>query len=318
MKTVVVTGCCGFIGRYVTKACLNKCWKVYGIDKLTYVSQKPVYCGNPDFHFIQEDICNLKRLPDCDYVINLAAESHVGNSIVSNHEFVHSNVEGVRNLLELIRSKPKNAYGKPVFIHFSTDEVYGDITEEEGAFYERDVLDPSSPYSASKAAADMLVTAWSRTYGIKYNIIRPTNNYGIGQYPEKLIPLSVKLLQAEKKICLHDKGEPVRSWLHVEDTAAAVMCIIKKGKLNEIYNIGGVEQKNKNVVKKVIETYYSIFSKEEVDWTKHVNLNFVRKGQDVRYAVDDKKLRALGWSPKKDFDHELLGIIRDCLYDFRW
>ena len=178
MKLVVITGCLGLIGSHLTKMCLEKGWQVYGIDKCTYAANNYLIKEFSDkydnFTFVKKDIATIKYLPDCDYVINVAAESHVGNSIVESEDFIHSNVVGVKNLLDLIRKKQSNVFDKPVFFHFSTDEVYGDIVE--GSHTETDILKPSNPYSASKAAADMLVLAWARTYGIKYNIIRPTNN----------------------------------------------------------------------------------------------------------------------------------------------
>lgn len=327
MKIAVVTGCQGFIGGYVVNACLNAGWKVYGIDKMTYAARELSmwHENEPNFHLIKEDIADLKRLPDCDYVINLAAESHVCNSIVSSKDFIHSNVEGVRNLLELVKDKPENAYGKPLFVHFSTDEVYGDITEEEGSFRETDALNPSNPYSASKAAADMLIKSYHRTYGSEYVIVRPTNNYGLNQYPEKLLPSCVKALQFGKPIKLHNKGEPVRSWLHAEDTASAVMLLLSVYEAqkdpsrisivkNAIFNIGGVERKNKDVVKAIIETYGV-----PGEWEDYVDLSFERPGQDVRYSVNDDKLRSLGWEPQADFDSELRSIVKH-LKDgrFRW
>lgn len=319
-KIVVITGCLGFIGQYIARVCLNKGWIVYGVDKMTYAASKErlnEFCFNPNFSFIKEDICKLDRLPDCDYVINLAAESHVGNSIVSNEDFVQTNVEGVRNLLELIRNKPLNAYGRPHLLHFSTDEVYGDIRVSDYAFSESEHLNPSNPYSASKAAADMLIFAWARTYGIEYNIIRPTNNYGIGQFPEKLIPLSVKILQSGKKIALHDGGEPFRSWLHAEDTAKAVLTILENGEKNNIYNVGGVEKKNKEVVRKILKE----FNKQAntmLEWDDVVDITYKREGQDVRYSVEDYKLRMLGWEPEKDFNIELPKIVANCIKTFRW
>ena len=337
MKIAVVTGCQGFIGGYVVNACLSAGWKVYGIDKMTYAARdlSMWHENEPNFHLIKEDIADLKRLPDCDYVINLAAESHVCNSIVSSKDFIHSNVEGVRNLLELVKDKPENAYGKPLFVHFSTDEVYGDIAEEEGSFRETDALNPSNPYSASKAAADMLIKSYHRTYGTEYVIVRPTNNYGLNQYPEKLVPLCVKLLNANKKIALHNNGTPIRSWLHARDTAEAVMLLLsvyedQKDPLqifrvsdevweyptvkNSIFNIGGVERKNKDVVRDIIETYGT-----PDKWTDRVDLSFSRPGQDVRYSVNDDKLRSLGWEPQADFDAELRNIVKH-LKDgrFRW
>ena len=166
-----------------------------------------------------------------------------------------------------IRNKQDNVSDRPVFFHFSTDEVYGDITS--GEHVETDILKPSNPYSASKAAADMLILAWARTYGINYLILRPTNNYGIGQYPEKLIPVTVKLLKRNKKIKLHDKGEPIRNWLHSDDTASAVIALIEASVKNEIYNVaGGFEQKNIVTVSKILEEnsiYFELLGKSQIN-----------------------------------------------------
>jgi dTDP-glucose 4,6-dehydratase len=316
MKLVVITGCLGLIGSHLTKKCLELGWQVYGIDKITYAANKGLireFAKNKNFTFIKDDIATLNYLPDCDYVINVAAESHVGNSIVESQDFIHTNVGGVKNLLDLIRKKQKNVDELPVFLHFSTDEVYGDIVA--GSHTEADILNPSNPYSASKACSDMLIFAWSRTYDMKYVIVRPTNNYGIGQYPEKLIPLSVKLLQRNKKIRLHDEGEPIRNWLHASDTAEAVVAIIKSQMCNQIYNIaGGFEQKNKQTVKKIVQCYFG----DDRDYTEYVNLGYKRKGQDVRYSLDDSKLRVLGWEPKKNFDQEIIEIVEHYKNNFRW
>ena len=258
MKLVYVTGCLGFIGSYVTRKCLERGWKVYGIDKQTYVANLSLleeFESYDNFNYLNIDIKDLDHLYDCDYVINTAAESHVGNSIISSKEFIDSNIVGVQNLLDLVKNKPVNCNRRPIFFHFSTDEVYGDIVD--GEHIETDLLHPSNPYSAAKAAADMLVLAWARTYDLEYVILRPTNNYGIGQYPEKLIPLSVKNLRRNKKIRLHNAGTPVRNWLHADDTAEAVMSIIDSGNVNEIYNVaGGFEQKNIDTVMKVIDSYH--------------------------------------------------------------
>ena len=316
MKLVVITGCLGLIGSHVTRQCLEKGWKVYGIDKCTYAANEEFlveFVLSPNFTFIKEDIATLKYLPDCDYVVNIAAESHVGNSIVDSTDFITSNIVGVKNLLDLIRQKQQNVSERPVFFHFSTDEVYGDITE--GSHVETDILKPSNPYSASKAAADMLVMAWGRTYGLKYLILRPTNNYGIGQYPEKLIPVTVKLLMRGKKIKLHDAGEPIRNWLHADDTATAVTTLIDAGMNAGIYNVaGGFEQKNIDTVAKVLECYFE----EKRDWELYLDLSFVREGQDVRYALNDDKLRSLGWRPQKNFDREIGQIVEHYKNNFKW
>lgn len=316
MKLVVITGCLGLIGSHVTKRCLEEGWQVLGVDKCSYAANKSLikkFEKNKNFSFIKKDIATLEYLPDCDYVINLAAESHVGNSIVDSGDFLHSNINGVKNLLDLIRNKQKNVFNQPVLLHFSTDEVYGDIIR--GEHLETDNLNPSNPYSASKAAADMLINAWARTYDINYIIVRPTNNYGINQYPEKLIPISVKALQLGKKIKLHNKGEPIRNWLHAEDTAEAIITIIKSNKINEIYNISGnLEQKNKITVQKIINAYFG----EEVPLENFVDLSHCREGQDVRYSLNDNKLKLLGWKPTKNFDKEIKTIVSFYKNNFRW
>ena len=316
MKLVVITGCLGLIGSHVTSKCLQAGWKVYGIDKCTYAANTNLiqeFKKSKNFTFLKEDIAYLRHLPHCDYVINIAAESHVGNSIIDSEDFLRSNINGVKNLLDLIRKKPENIESQPIFFHFSTDEVYGDIAN--GEHMETDVLNPSNPYSASKAAADMLILAWSRTYDIKYLILRPTNNYGIGQYPEKLIPICVKHLQRQKAIRLHDAGEPIRNWLHAEDTATAVTTIIESGKTNEIYNVaGGFEQRNIDTARKIINCFHG----SDAIYNDFLNLGFKREGQDVRYALNDDKLKYLGWTPKKKFDEELPKIVKYYMKNFKW
>ena len=287
-KIVYVTGCLGIIGSHVTRHCLDLGWYVIGVDKGTYASNEqflPEFQGYPNFKFIRSDINDLEKLYDCDYIINTAAETHVDNSIASSDVFLKSNVNGVHHLLKLIREK--SGFNMPVLLHFSTDEVYGDI--EEGFHNEADLLKPSNPYSATKAAADMLVLAWARTYKVPYVIVRPTNNYGIGQYVEKLIPKTVKYLSIGRKIDLHDKGRPRRTWLHASDTARAVTTIINAGVVNEIYNISGnYETDNLTVVKKIL----NLMDLQEP--VENYTIDLVRPGQDVRYAIADEKLKSLG------------------------
>jgi dTDP-glucose 4,6-dehydratase len=312
-KIVYVTGCLGFIGYHVTIRCLNEGFYVYGIDKQTYASNPqflPELLKYPTFRYNDCDINDIERLVDCDYVINTAAETHVDNSIVSNDVFLKSNINGVHHLLNLIKEKG-SIYSKPILLHFSTDEVYGDIVE--GFHTEKDLLKPSNPYSATKAAADMLVLAWARTFNIPYVIVRPTNNYGIGQYVEKLIPKSVKYLSIGRKIDLHQQGTPVRTWLHVSDTAEAIMTIIKSGVQNDIFNISGnYEDTNLTVVKKILWHY------DKIQDVNSYTTELIRPGQDVRYAIDDTKLKALGWSPTADFDTELKSIVDYYKNNFVW
>jgi dTDP-glucose 4,6-dehydratase len=312
-KVVYVTGCLGFIGYHVTKACLDMGWYVRGIDSCTYAANLhllPELEKYNTFTFEQNDINDLDILYECDYIINTAAETHVDNSIASSDVFVKSNIDGVHNLLKLIKQKYK--FKMPTLLHFSTDEVYGDIVE--GAHTEEDLLKPSNPYSATKAAADMLISAWARTYGVPYIIVRPTNNYGIGQYTEKFIPHTIKHLSLGKTAPLHDLGLPRRTWLHASDTASAVIHIIEANVVNEIFNISGnYEDQNIVVAKKIIKLMGL-----KGDPEQYLDLGVKRQGQDVRYSIDDSKLRSLGWKPTAKFDKELIKIVKYYKDNFIW
>jgi dTDP-glucose 4,6-dehydratase len=313
-KVVYITGCLGFIGYHVTQACLNQGYYVIGVDKITYAANKqflPDLKASSRFKFIESDINDLDMLYDCDYIINTAAETHVDNSIMSSDVFLRSNVNGVHHLLNLI--KEKHRFKMPTLLHFSTDEVYGDI--EEGSHVETDLLKPSNPYSATKAAADQLIIAWARTFNVPYVIVRPTNNYGIGQYTEKFIPKSVKSLHLERKIPLHDSGLPKRTWLHVSDTASAVITIIKSGVVNEIYNISGnYEDHNIIVARQIVNIFHNKISGFE----DYLDISITRPGQDVRYSIDDSKLRELGWQPQAVFESELTKIVDYYQKNFVW
>ena len=227
-KIVTITGALGFLGIHLTRLFLSKGWKVIGIDSITYVSnidQLQFLNKNSNFKFIQSDINDLDFLHETDYVIHTAACSHVTNSIIDSKEFIRTNINGTYNILELIRNYRFDK--KPLLIALSTDEVYGDILK--GKHIETDILKPSNPYSASKASADQLIIAWGRTYNIPYIIVRPTNMWGKGQYPEKLIPKMVKYLTLGKKLSLHNGGKPIRNWLHVQDCCRAIDILIEKG-----------------------------------------------------------------------------------------
>lgn len=318
-KVVYITGCLGFIGSYITKQCLDKGWYVKGIDKITYAANPDllkIFSQHNNFSFIRSDINEINFLYDCDYIINVAAETHVGNSIVDSSSFIESNINGVYKILELLRNYRAETSRLPILLHFSTDEVYGDIIS--GSHTETDLLKPSNPYSATKAAADMLIQAWARTYNIPYIIVRPTNNYGVGQYIEKLIPKAIKYLNIKRKIPLHNKGTPIRNWLHAKDTASAVIHIIESGKINEIFNISGnLEQSNIETIKTILNLYFQTeILESQLD--KYIDYNTTRSGQDLRYSLDDSKLKSLGWSPLCDFNNELPSIVEYYKNKFIW
>lgn len=293
------------MGSHFTREALSRGWNVRGIDKQTYASRTDhltEFFENEKFHFDAQDISKLDHLPDVDVVVNFAAETHVDNSIIDSKHFLQSNVLGVQNLLELIRAKRN--YEMPLFLQISTDEVYGDILK--GKHTEKDGLNPSNPYSASKASADMLVLGWHRTYDVPYLIVRPTNNYGTDQYPEKLIPKAVRCLLSEKPIPLHGKGLYRRSWLHVEDTCSALFHLIDSRERNRVFNVSGTyEATNSDVIRKVIGSFFG----KKLSMVPYVKFNYVRMGQDIRYSLDDSELRRTGWTPQKQFNAEIPAIV---------
>lgn len=322
-KIAVVTGYAGFIGSTFTQKLLEKGWTVYCIDKFNYVSNTlQADRLNEKYYdkmtWIREDICNINWLPECDVIFNLAAESDVDVGNLNAIDFVKSNVEGVRNLLSIIQNRILIRTDKPLFFQVSTDEVYGDI--KEGSFDENAMLNPSNPYAATKAAADLLIQSWARTHGLEYIIARPSNNYGFYQYPEKLIPLACKRLSRGKKIKLHNNGTPVRTWTHTEDTADALITLYEKAERNRVYNISSeFEQSNYDTIKKLLNCYFLESIKRNIpDFESHLDLSFERPGQDVRYAISCEPLRKLGWKPEKEFDKEIPLIIKHYKESWRW
>jgi dTDP-glucose 4,6-dehydratase len=222
--------------------------------------------------------------------VNFAAESHVDNSIESPKQFLRSNVDGVFNILNLLRAK---VYQKPLFVHISTDEVYGDVNEGEKK--EDSILNPSNPYSATKAAAEMLIFAYARTFGINYQIVRSTNNYGPRQYPEKLIPKILHCINTNQKIPLHGDGSYVRDWLFVKDNVNAIYKICNVEKLNEIWNISAYNyMKNIEIVQEICKWHGIDNHLDKVEFIEN------RMGQDYRYSICSQKTRELlDWVPDK-------------------
>lgn len=314
IKRVYITGALGFIGGYVVEECLRKGWKVLGIDSETYAANLQLLEGfkqHKNFTYLNKDINDLNMLYDCDYIINLAAETHVDNSIVSSDEFIKSNIDGVHNLLKLIQTKSR--FTMPTLVQFSTDEIYGDLITD--SFDEDSPIKPSNPYSATKASADLLIQSYHRTFNIPYLIVRPTNNYGERQYIEKFIPKTCQYLTLGKKVPLHEHGKPIRTWLHARDTAKALMHLLELEKVNDVYNISGdVETTNLNVFKSILTE----FGYDEKDYEQYADFSVKRPGQDVRYSIDDTKLRLLGWNNIMNFDIELPKIVQYHKNKFIW
>jgi len=304
-KVLLVTGGAGFIGSNFIHFMLNNhpdC-KIINLDKLTYAGNldnlKDVE-EDPRYEFIHGDIRD-KELVQNIYkkvhgVVHLAAETHVDRSIMDAGEFVLTDVYGSFVLFEALRNSDLE-----FFIHVSTDEVYGSRDQE--FFSEEDPLNPSSPYAASKAGADRLAFSYTVTYGLPIIILRPSNNYGPFQYPEKFIPLFVTNALEGKPLPLYGKGTNVRDWLYVEDNCRAIDMVMRNGKLGEVYNIGANnEVKNIDIANRIV----NLLDKPES------LIKFVtdRLGHDKRYALNCEKIHALGWKPERDFEEALAFTVR--------
>lgn len=332
MKTYLVTGGAGFIGSNFIHYMLDKYdnVKLINVDKLTYAGNlenlKEVE-SNPNYSFIQADIGDKGAIEtifnenDIDYVVNFAAESHVDRSISKPEIFVKTNVLGTVNLLNVAKSKWLAQNGQFIkgkkFLQISTDEVYGSLGEE-GYFLETTPLDPHSPYSSSKASADLIVKAYFDTYKMPINITRCSNNYGPYQFPEKLIPLVLNNCLNHKKIPVYGDGLNVRDWLYVEDHCKAVDMVINNGVIGEVYNIGGHnERTNIQIVQTIINYLH-----ENVDQniTKEL-ITFVedRKGHDRRYGIDPTKIKEqLNWEPETTFEEGIIKTIKWYLENQEW
>lgn len=283
----LVTGGRGFIGSHFVERCLEEGHKVIDIDLMTYASNKSLpWDNNQNYELIKEDIRTLSHLPICDIIVNFAAESHVDNSINEPDVFAQTNILGTQNLLNLLRGKP---YERPLFVHISTDEVYGDIGV--GKVDENAKLNPSNPYSASKAAAEMILLSYARTYGIEYQICRSSNNYGPRQYPEKLIPKIIECLEEEKEIPIHGDGTYVRDWTYVKDNVDGIFKVCLAHSKNQTWNISA----NNCLTNLEVIDHISSWMK------KDSKIKFVenRLGQDKRYSISSEKIRKdLNWIPK--------------------
>ena len=315
MKKLLVTGGAGFIGGNFIHYILQHYphYKIYNLDALTYAGDLTKHRHieyNPQYTFIQANIINYEMILSLfhqykfDYVIHFAAESHVDRSIKDPSIFVKTNVVGTHNLLEATRQ-----VGLSKFIHVSTDEVYGQLDFDPTTFFTEDTpLQPNSPYSASKAASDLLVRAYSETYGLPVNITRCSNNYGPYQYPEKLIPLTIKKVLKGEKVPIYGDGKNIRDWLHVYDHCKAIDLIMHKGTVGDVYNIGGHnELTNLEVAQKII---HALGKSQQL-------ITFVpdRLGHDKRYAIDPTKLESLGWKPTYSFNEGIVQTINWYMQD---
>lgn len=331
MKTILVTGGAGFIGSNFVRYMLDKHpdYKIINIDSLTYAGNlenlKDI-AGKSNYIFIKADIRDRDKIEEIfkNYevlaLVNLAAESHVDRSIEEPEIFLTTNIIGTQVLLDTAKKYWKvnpddkycRDYKKDVkFLQVSTDEVYGALGKT-GMFTETMPLMPNSPYSASKAGADMIVRAYHETFGMPVNISRCSNNYGPCQFPEKLIPLMINNCLKEKDLPLYGDGMQIRDWLHVTDHCSAIDAVLHKGKDGEIYNIGGNNEKtNMELVKLIINT----LGKSET-LIKHVK---DRPGHDRRYAIDNTKITAqLGWEPAYTFEQGIKETIRWYLENTEW
>ena len=302
MKKLMVTGGLGFIGSYFVDLALKAGYHVINVDKKTYAARDDVdFHNRKHYEFVEADIRTMTHIPTgVDAIVNFAAESHVDNSIHANEEFYNSNIGGVYNLLELIRAKDDT--DRPLLLHISTDEVYG--TAHEGSFTEEDKLLPSNPYSATKAAAEQLIFGWRHTHEIKAIICRSCNNYGFGQYPEKLLAKTIEFLLNGKKMTVHGDGTYRREWIYAEDNCEAILTVLEKGKEGEIYNISSNEEHS---VMEAVRLVVEAMGMKEKDVIVHIPN---RPGQDLRYSVDCSKVQALGWRSKTSLREYLPTYIK--------
>ena len=292
-KTLLVTGGAGFIGsnfvHYVRAA--RPDWRIVVLDKLTYAGNR-ANLADVEHEFHEGDIADAEAVAaaasGCDAIVNFAAETHVDRSILGPAEFILTDVLGTQVLLDHVRRTGMR------LLHVSTDEVYGDIELGAPACAEDAPLRPSSPYSASKAGGDLQVLAYVRTYEVDALVTRGANTYGPRQYPEKFLPLFVTNALDGEELPVYGDGRQRREWLHVEDHCAAIETVLRHGGAGEVYNVGGQERENLDVVRRILD-----LTGASADLVRHVA---DRPGHDRRYSVDSSKLRALGWAPVHSFD----------------
>jgi len=304
MMKLLVTGGLGFIGsNFILNVLKNTNFEILNVDAEFYGSNHYNLIeveNSPKYSFVKGDITDKKLMEnlisECDCVVNFAAESHVDRSILDPSPFLNSNIFGTFTILDIIKNQKKR------LVHVSTDEVYGTILQ--GSATEKTRFNPSSPYSATKASAELLINSYVKTYGVDAVITRCTNNYGPRQFNEKLIPKTIGLCDENKKIPVYGTGTSIRDWIHVEDHCKAIMLVLEKGKGGESYNISSSnEVDNLTLVTKILEILNK--SKENIQFVKD------RPGEDIRYSLDSTKIHEkLGWKPKINFDEGLEKTIQ--------
>lgn len=309
---ILVTGGAGFIGSAFVKLLVKRRYKVVVIDNLTYAGDlKRLQEVSQGYKFYKADICDTGKIEGIfkkekpEIVVHFAAQTHVDRSILDAGAFIQSNIMGTQILLDISRElKVKK------FIHTSTDEVYGEI--KNGSFLEDSPLKPNSPYAASKAAADLLIRSYIRTHNFPAIIVRPCNNYGPWQYPEKLIPFSLLKIMRNEKIPIYGNGRNIREWLFVDDCAEGIFQILEKAKLGEVYNLGSQDSReNIKTVKLIIKILKR--NNSLIEFVKD------RPGHDVRYSLDSKKVfQDIGWYPKITFESGLKITLHWCLAYKHW
>tara|TARA_B100000886_G_scaffold190530_1_gene131129 strand:+ start:27216 stop:28268 length:1053 start_codon:yes stop_codon:yes gene_type:complete len=330
MKSILITGGAGFIGSHVVRLFLNKYpdYLIYNLDKLTYAGNLENLRdieNKKNYKFIRQDICDFQKMKtlfeeyEINYVIHLAAESHVDRSIEDPFLFAQTNILGTLSLLQAAKEQWDNNFIDKLFYHVSTDEVYGSLLEQ-GFFTEKTAYDPHSPYSASKASSDHFVRSFADTYGLPTVISNCSNNYGSYQFPEKLIPLFINNIVNNKPLPVYGKGENVRDWLFVNDHARAIDVIFHKGKLGETYNVGGFnEWKNIDLIKVIIKTVDRMLGRDEGASEKLITYVTDRAGHDFRYAIDSSKLKnELGWEPSLQFEEGIEKTVKWYLENKEW
>ena len=319
MQNILVTGGAGFIGSNFIKYILkNYNYKIFNYDKLTYAGNLENLTDiedNANYKFIKGDICELENVKkvltdnNIDTIINFAAESHVDRSILGSREFIVTNVLGTQTLLDIFKDLKLEKY-----LQVSTDEVYGSLPEDrkELKFTEQNPIKTNSPYSASKASADLLCNSYFHTHKLPILITRCSNNYGPYQFPEKLIPLMIAKALDGEKLPVYGDGKNVRDWLYVDDHCSAICEVLHKGKIGEVYNIGGNNEcYNIDIVKLILKTLKK--SEEQILYVKD------RPGHDRRYAIDSSKIQnELGWKPAYDFEHGIESTIKWYIENESW